>query len=443
MRLRKRESGQILVAAVLLIPVLLGMSALAVDLGSYAAERRSLQNDADAMALAAAQDLPDATAAQATAQSWATKNRVDWSTVTFAVSGGSVSPQVSVSISRPHAFQLISALGVGPQNVGASAVAAKYSPGGIGGVMPWAITQDTVNATSPGDPVTIKYGAGGGSTGNFGAIDIDGNGASTYRDTIEHGSTGAICSTAMANCNTATCPGTYPGSCGENSASCDGPECDSEPGNMVGPTDTGVQYRLDHTSAQCDSFSDVFTAPSAFDDLQPEAQFAVARFGAGGRLLSPPAAPQPKKPTDTPTPVPSNTPVPPTSTPVPPTSTPAPTNTPGGPTPTTSPVPSPTPGDGSSGKYKLNPACNPWSGGACPQPDNGAACSRRVIVIPIVDGFGNGKKPVTVVGFALLWLESSSSGDVTGRFVNADVNMGALVGAYDPNSLIHFVKLIQ
>lgn len=60
-----------------------------------------------------------------------------------------------------------------------------------------------------------------------------------------------------------------------------------------------------------------------------------------------------------------------------------------------------------------------------------------------MDQFGDGKKPVTVLGFALLWLESSSSGDVTGRFVNADVDMGALVGAYDPTSLIHFVKLIQ
>lgn len=278
-RLAGRDSGQILIAAVLLIPVLLGMSALAVDLGSYAAERRSLQNDADAMALAAAQDLPDATAAQASAQSWATKNRVDWSTVALSVSGGSVDPEVSVSISRPHAFQLISALGVGPQNVGASAVAAKYSPGGVGGLMPWAITQDTVNSTSPGDLVTIKYGAGGGTTGNYGAIDLDGNGASTYRDTIEHGSSGVACSTAMPNCSTSSCPGSYPGTCAENAASCDGPECDSEPGNMVGPTDTGVQYRLDHTSAACNSFSDVFTGPSAFDDIQAGPEFALARFG--------------------------------------------------------------------------------------------------------------------------------------------------------------------
>jgi Flp pilus assembly protein TadG len=315
---RTRDSGQILIAAALLIPVLLGMSALAVDLGSYAAERRSLQNSADAMALAAAQDLPDATAAQSTAQSWATKNGIALSAITVAVSGGDVDPQVSVSISKSHAFSFIGALGVGPQNVGASAVAAKYSPGGIGGLMPWAITQDTVDSTSPGALVTIKYDAGNGTTGNYGAIDIDGNGANTYRDTIEHGATGVVCSTAMANCTTADCPGSYPGTCGENAASCDGPECDSETGNMVGPTDTGVQYRIDHTSAACDSFSDVFTAPTAFDGIQSGPELAVARFGAGGRLLSPPAAPQPKQPTDTPTPAPTNTPVPPTSTPAPP-----------------------------------------------------------------------------------------------------------------------------
>ncbi|HYM16327.1 MAG TPA: pilus assembly protein TadG-related protein [Dehalococcoidia bacterium] len=350
----KRERGQVFIAAALLLPVLLGMSALAVDLGSYAGERRSLQNSADAIALAAAQDLPDATAAQATAQTWATKNGVSLSNLTVTIGGGNTSPQVSVSITKPHAFAFIGALGVGPQNVGAKAVAAKFSPGAIGGLMPWAITQATVDATAPGQPVTIKYGAGGGTTGNYGAIDIDGNGANTYRSTIEHGAQGVVCSSAMPNCSPSSCPGP---NCAENAQSCTGPQCPSEPGNMVGPTDQGVQYRLDHTTAACSSFSSVFT-PN----------------GSG---------------------------------------------------------------------YNLTPACNPWSAGACPQPDNGAACSRRVIVIPIVDQFGNGKKPVTVLGFALLWLDSSSGGVVTGRFVNANVDMGALTGGYDPNSLIHFAKLIQ
>src|SRR5262245_4430238 len=65
------EAGQVLMLFVLLIPVLLGMAALAIDLGSYSAERRTLQNAADAIALAAAQELPDEGDARAEALSWA------------------------------------------------------------------------------------------------------------------------------------------------------------------------------------------------------------------------------------------------------------------------------------------------------------------------------------------------------------------------------------
>jgi Flp pilus assembly protein TadG len=53
----KRECGQIIIIAALLLPVLLAMTGMAVDLGSYASDRRSLQNVADAVALAAAQEL--------------------------------------------------------------------------------------------------------------------------------------------------------------------------------------------------------------------------------------------------------------------------------------------------------------------------------------------------------------------------------------------------
>ena len=63
--LRRRERGQVLMMAALLLPVLLGMAGMAVDVGSYASDRRQLQNAADSIALAAAQELPDEGDAQA------------------------------------------------------------------------------------------------------------------------------------------------------------------------------------------------------------------------------------------------------------------------------------------------------------------------------------------------------------------------------------------
>src|SRR2546423_15151262 len=83
------QGGQIIVLAAILLPILLAMAGLAVDVGSYAAERRNLQNAADAIALAAARDLPNQNAAQASAQAWATKNGINSSNMTVTITGGS------------------------------------------------------------------------------------------------------------------------------------------------------------------------------------------------------------------------------------------------------------------------------------------------------------------------------------------------------------------
>jgi hypothetical protein len=447
-----REHGQMLMVIALLLPMLLGMTAMAVDLGAYASERRNLQNDADAIALAAAQDLPDAAAVQSSAASWEAKNGVDPGTaiVSVTVSGGTTTPQVKVQITRTHKFAFIRIVGVPDQDVSATAVAGKFSPGGLSGVMPWAVTQATLDAAAQGQIVTIKQGAGGGYTGNYGAMDLDGNGAATYRDSVKYGSSSVACANTQTNCTAAACPGAYPTGCAEDSTSCDGPDCDSEPGNMVGPTDAAVSYRLGLTMPQCSTFAGAFTQASSYDDAgQAGDRFAVAATGgsSGGHLMSPLVAPPAKQPTSTPT----NTPAPPTATNTPmATSTAAPTqtNTPGpSPTPmaTTPATSTPAPTSTSGGPtYKLNSACNPWGAGKCPVPDDGATlCSRQVIVIPVIAGLCNGKCTFTILSFALFFLEGSSGGVVTGRFVSTDVNMGAWASAYDPASPTHFVKLIQ
>src|SRR3990172_4814685 len=72
-RLRE-ERGQTLVVIAGLVPVLLGFVALAVDVGYWAGDRRTAQNQADALALAAGAFVPDQTAATAAAQNWAARN---------------------------------------------------------------------------------------------------------------------------------------------------------------------------------------------------------------------------------------------------------------------------------------------------------------------------------------------------------------------------------
>src|SRR5439155_25572150 len=163
-RPRRSERGQVIMLAALLLPLLLGMAALAVDVGSYSAHRRNLQNAADAIALAAARDLPNATDAQTTANVYAAKNGIDPANMTVTVisqGAGVNNPTVRVVIQKSHNFAFIGALGVGAKLVSASAAAIKTSPGGSTDLMPWAITQSTEQAATPGSLVTLKYDANG------------------------------------------------------------------------------------------------------------------------------------------------------------------------------------------------------------------------------------------------------------------------------------------
>ncbi|HEY8172820.1 MAG TPA: pilus assembly protein TadG-related protein [Dehalococcoidia bacterium] len=458
---RSRERAQIIVAAALLLPILLGMTGLAIDVGSYAAQRRELQNDADSIALAAGQSLPDSTKAQTAAAAWAAKNNISPSEYTLTISGGSVTPRARVVIHRNHNFAFVRIVGINSKDVGAVAAAGKFSFGSASGIVPWSITQETLNEIDPGDLVTIKYDSNGGNNGNFGAIRIDGNGASDYENSAKYGSTTRVCAVTTPGCTTSSCPGSYPSTCAETAPECDGPECAPKTGNMTGPTRDAVDFRKQYTSTSCDTFNEVFSPVTASIAGHGDA-YAAAQIALIGRTLQRPAGPPAKQPTDTPTTAPThtNTPLPTsTSTPVP-TLTPAATNT-AGPSPTTQPTntpgatntagPSPTAAP-ASGRYAIDPNCNPWAGpGACPTGASTTVCSRRVIIIPVIDQFGNGSSdPVTIQRFALLFLEGYQGGKCTGsnceieaRFVNANLSTGAIAGDFDASAPIQFAKLTE
>src|SRR3954470_7498235 len=71
----REESGQAVVLSAVWIVVLLGMAGLVIDVGSWYRAQRNLQADADAAALAGAQELPDDTAtAGVKAKLYAQKN---------------------------------------------------------------------------------------------------------------------------------------------------------------------------------------------------------------------------------------------------------------------------------------------------------------------------------------------------------------------------------
>ncbi len=364
---RNGERGQALVLGLLLLPFLVGMTGMAIDIGSYASERRTLQNAADSIAIAAAQDLPDSAAATAAANTYAGHNGIDLTSMTVTISGGTTAPKVTVQLTDPHNFAFMKIFGVDSKNVGARAAAVKASFGGGAGIVPWSVTQATVDASANGSLVTMKYDATGGNTGNFGAIRIDGPGASTYNTSVRFGSTSVACAISAPNCVAGACPGTYPSTCSETAPECDGPDCTPQTGNLIGPTRTGVDFRINNTMASCDTFNEAFGPADA------------------------------------------------------------------------------------NGIYQLNSGCNPWIDGPGKCQTTTSICSRRVIIIPVVDSFGNGASdPATIQRFALVFLEGYDAGkcqgndcEIKGRFVKAEITTGALAGAYDPTAQIHFARLSE
>lgn len=370
---RRREQGQVFMFVAALAPILLGMAGMAIDIGGYAGHKRHLQNAADSIALAASQDLckvtcSDTTAAAAAASVWAIKNNINPSDVTLTFLGGSTAPAVRASVRANHSFAFMGIVGISSKGVSGSAAAARVSFGGGAGIVPWSVTQATVDQSTSGTVITMKYDTTGSNTGNFGAIRIDGPGANTYENSATYGSQDVACALTAPNCTTGACPGIYPTTCAENSPTCNGPQCDPQTGNLIGPTRNAVDFRMNNTSAACDTFAEAFS-------------------GLG------------------------------------------------------------------SGQYHLNADCNPWTDGPgkCTSNAVGSLCSRRVIVIPVVDGFGNGgSTPTTIQRFALVYLEGYDAGkcqgnncDIKGRFVQADVNPRTLAGAYDPKALIQFSKLTE
>ena len=362
----------------LLVPILLGMTGMAIDIGTYAGHKRHVQNAADSAALAAAQQMyrttcSDTSAATMAAYQWASKNNVNASDLTLAFSGGNTAPKVRVTINSNHNFAFMKIVGINNKNVAASAAAIKVSYGGGSQILPWSVTGAILNGVTSGSLVTMKYDANNVTTGNFNPIRLDGPGANTYRDSVQYGAQGTACAATTANCTTIACAaGAFPTACAENAPSCIGPDCTPEPGNVLGPTRTAVDFRMNNTTAECNTFGG--GAPGT----------------TGAFWLS-------------------------------------------------------------AGQYILNPNCNPWSGPGQCIGTNPGLCSRRVIIVPIVNGFGNGAStPVTIQKFALIYLEGYAGGrctgnscEITGEYVQVHLNPNALAGVYDPTASIQFTKLSE
>lgn len=216
----RNKNGSVIIIFAFCITVLLGFCALVIDYGIVVHKRISISNAADAAALAGAQELIfNSDNAEAVAKSYLEANGADPLDAEIEVYDSDTRIRVTVKSKVNHYFARI--LGFDEGNVEATGVAMCAPVIGVyEGIRPFAIEKQTLEF---GVQYVLKEGGGGGSNGNYGALSLSGNGASSYVNNIINGYDGHLR------------VGDY---------------VETEPGNMSGPTVQGVNTlinRCNHT----------------------------------------------------------------------------------------------------------------------------------------------------------------------------------------------------
>lgn len=211
------DQGAVAVIVAISMVVLIGVAALAVDVGSLYAERRALQTAADAGALAGVQELPASPGmAVSVAQTYVASN---------APQATNCAVSITSDLAANDTIQVIVTTGNSPlffariwgrtsSAVSATGVARITSPVAYGsGVMPIGVvatgTTDAMAAFGYtfGDQVRLKTPGGNGETGNYDFISVTPGepGSTNYlRDVISAGGTGPVyvgqlCKTGTGN----------------------------------------------------------------------------------------------------------------------------------------------------------------------------------------------------------------------------------------------------
>jgi len=234
----KRQRGQMLLIFVLALGVLMGFTAMAIDVGLFYEDRRHLQNTADAAALAGVAELPfDPATAKSKAAEWVVNNGVDSSEIKTIEIRSTDFPNDTVYVEVETQFDWIfgRVLGQTSSLVSADAAAQVGSLSGGNDLMPWAIVLGGSDCLAGSDPIpdatcVVKVGADTGFlTGWAGALDMDGigGGSAEYLSNIVDG---------MAD--------TYYCAQGQTDPECETSIVPVLDGNKVAGTAKGIEERL-------------------------------------------------------------------------------------------------------------------------------------------------------------------------------------------------------
>lgn len=215
----RSQRGQVLVLAVGVMVLGLCAIMISVDVGWWLRDKRDAQNDADAIALAAVQELPNSSLAEARGLDWASFNGINPGTEMVPPQCSDGQPKgnfcfidlnsdnepdkVRVQVSRDSNSFIAEALGVGSPTLNPSAAAARLWVTGGECIMPWGIEAAVNNPNTHFglDPqalyVFLNDPGQHHAPGNYGALGLYGANANDYLDAI------------LGNCRELQCGDTY------------------------------------------------------------------------------------------------------------------------------------------------------------------------------------------------------------------------------------------
>ena len=289
----RQERGQVIVLAAGAMVVVLGAAALAVDIGFFAHTKRDLQNDADAMALAGAQEIPNQGLANSKARVWGTNNDVDLSGELVGIEfnttcSGAAQPNViTVRLRRDQPTYLARVLGITEGTMHACATAGRFSVDRFMYAAPWGIEDNCIWGPDGqvggsddillGESITLKYDADNtgadcdANTGNFGALAIDDTGAGSPCGSDP--GPGTLRKYGEAICWGAT---SYLGV---------GDLVSTETGNIVSRTRDSIEYLFDNVNEACDTWDEVMVEVDGTPTLKPQCNPMSTSYVGGASIV--------------------------------------------------------------------------------------------------------------------------------------------------------------
>lgn len=215
-RFIKSQKGSAIIIFALAATVLIGFAALVTDIGTLVLHKAKLASAVDAAALAGAQELIYGNYSPYwRAYEYFYKNGY-YNNDDIDIDIEDDGTAVRVTASYNVKFGLAKVLGYDSQKVYATAKGKVLPVIAINqGVRPFAIENQPLEY---GALYTLKAGGGSGSSGNYGGVALGGNGAKVYCNNIVEGYDGRLMVGDMI---------------------------ETEPGNMSGPTQTGINQLID------------------------------------------------------------------------------------------------------------------------------------------------------------------------------------------------------